>query len=297
MNPLFILFLIILSSNAWAQDAGAKKSITELSSLADYSCLNVRVIGICPKPSRNPPIGLKLKFWQPEVFMETVKMPGDYVISEYGATLSSVDKKISQGELGLTGQSKSLKVTSGNSSHSLSGHQTQFNEVHLYDFPAEAGFDALCSDEPNLTLGIRYLSEGDSIAWRKEEIEKYLPQSIVAPRIGPQCKNLPIGAEGQCMRSWGPLYPRTGFVIAANEAVSSIVDSIRSISIASNPAPLHVVEAILNFQPNLPIDKVQMIYPQRTQCFPIGQDPRLWETQSKDGHYVWIFWHQRQCCA
>ena len=299
MSILLLLFFI-LSSNAWAQKESTHvtKSILELSAMADFRCVQAKPVGVCPKANREPPIGVKVRFWQPEVFMETVKMPGDYVITEYGVTLGSLAKTTIKTELEVTTHIKPLTVTSGSSFNSLSTSNLQFNEVHLYDFPSDGVFGVLCSDVPNATMGIRYLSEGDSITWRRGDIEKDLPQSLVAENIGAQCNNLALGATaGQCMKSWGPLYPREGFVVTPSGLVSSIVDALRAVSIASNPFP-HLVEAPLDFQPNIVIDKIQMVYPVKTSCFSIGQNPSQWETdkQSKDGHYVWIFWHQRECC-
>ena len=297
-----LLLLLILTSQVWAQENSQpiKKSIAELTFKADFQCFQFKFEGLCPKPQRPEfPIGIKIRYWQPEVFMETVKMPGDYTIAEYGVALESVAKVTAQTELELITGIKNLKVTSGSSSQSLSSSNLQFNEVHLYDYPLGEIFEeAVCSDLPNQTLGIRYLSEIDSIAWRRGDIEKNLPQSLIAGGIGGQCHYLPLGAEGQCMKTWGPLYPRQGFVITPSVAVASIVNALRSVSIAGQAISAHVVESRLDFQPQIPLDKVQMVYPQKTSCFPIGENPAVWEKdkQSKDGHYVWIYWHQRSCC-
>lgn len=297
MNNFIFFWIFIMSACSWANEK-PMKSILELSSMADFQCMDLRPLGLCPKPNRQPPIGVKVRYWEPEVFVETVKMPGDYVIREYGSALYSLVKNIAQNEMELSTGIKPLPVTSGSSSNALSRSNLHFNEVHLYDFPLGSFLDVvLCSQNPNTTLGIRYLSEMDSVAWREGVIEKNLPQSLLAPLIGPRCSVLPLGAEGQCMKSWGPLYPRTGFMVMPSEPVSSIVDGLRSISIAGNSLSFHIVESKLDFQINIPIDKVQMVYPYKTSCFPIGRNPMQWEQQSKDGRYVWIYWHQRQCCV
>ncbi len=300
MRIFVLLFILVLPAAAQEETSSLKKSITELSLQADFQCLQIRFEGVCPKPERLEfPIGIKIRYWQPELFMETVKMPGDYTIAEYGIPLEGLTKRVAQKELELINGLKDLKVTSGSSSQSLSSSNLQFNEVHLYDYPLGEIFeDAVCSDIPNRTLGIRYLSEADSISWRRADIEKKHPQSLVAARIGGQCHNLPIGAEDQCMKDWGPLYPRQGFVITPSAPVASIVDALRSISLAGETFSANVIESRLDFKPNLRIDKVQMVFPQKTACFPIGENPALLEQgkQSKDGHYVWIYWHQRSCC-
>ncbi len=277
-----ILFLIfIFATNSWAQEESmsVRKSIIELSTMADGSCINFRVLGACPKPNREPPIGMRVQYFQPEVFMETVKIPGDHLILEYdkmSKILNSPEKTAIQMELEADTKIKPLKITSGSSS-SVSGSNLQFNEAHLYDFPVDAVLDmVLCSDVPNMTAGIRYLSEMDATSWRKGDMQSQFPQ----------------------MNTWGPLYPREGFVITPSEAVGSVVAALRAVSNAGNPLPAHIVESPLNFQPNIFIDKVQMVYPVKDRCMPIGQNPQLWEMgkQSRDGRYVWIFWHRRQCC-
>ena len=300
MRILFLLFLIVCSNSLAQEQSPVRKSIVELSSMADTQCIQLKFLGACPKPTREPPIGFKVRYWQPEVFMETVKMPGEYVIAEYGVALQSLAKNTSQFELETATGIKPLTVTSGGSFNSLSTSGLQFNEAHIYDFPFSSLFDEiLCSEPPNQTLGIHYLSELDSIPWRRGDIEKQLPQSLIAGRIGAQCHHLPLGAQGQCMNTWGPLYPRIGFVITPSQPVGSVIDGIRAVSIAGDSLPSHVVESRLDFQPNISQDKVQMVYPAKTKCFPIGQNPSQWERdkQSKDGHYVWIYWHLRECCV
>ena len=299
MKILLFIFLIAYT-NSWAQEqSSVKKSIVQLSLMADTQCIQLKTLGACPKSNREPPIGLKVRYWQPEVFMETVKMPGDYTIAEYGIALNSLAKNTAQFELETATGIKPLTVTSAGSLNSLSASDLQFNEVHIYDFPFSSMLDmVLCSEPPNETAGIRYISELDSLPWRRGDIEKNLPQSLAASVIGKQCYKWPLGAQGQCMKTWGPLYPRQGFTITPSTPVGSVVDGIRAVSIAGDHLPTHVVVSRLDFQPNIRKDKVQMVYPAKTKCFAIGENPSQWERnkQSKDGHYVWIYWHQRECC-
>ena len=145
-----LLLLLIFTSQVWAQEniESSKKSIAELSIKADFQCLQFKFEGLCPKPQRPEfPIGIKIRYWQPEVFMETVKMPGDYTIAEYGVALENIAKVTAQTELELVTGIKDSKITSGSSSQSLSSSNLQFNEVHLYDYPLGEIFeDAICSD-------------------------------------------------------------------------------------------------------------------------------------------------------
>lgn len=296
-----ISLMIILFSTvcAWGQGEASKKSVLELSLKADMSCMDLRVIGICPKLNRKPPVGIKVRYWHPEVFMETVKAPGESVTLEYSALMDPLAKKTAQMLLTSWTKMDELVISSGSSSGGLDSANLQFNEAHVFDFPWGALFKtALCSSGVNNSLGVRYLSEMDAVAWRDHTFESRLPQSIAASRLGGSCHDLPLGGYAQCMKAWGPLYPRTGFMVSPIETLGSLVASLRSVSIASDPKALHLVTSQLHIHPDLTKDRVQMVYPIKSACFPIGKDPVDWTTpqQSKDGKYVWIYWHQRECC-
>ena len=296
-----ILFILMMTTSVYsAEQDSLKKSIIELASSADMSCMKLQVLGACPKPSREPPIGIKVKYWQPEVFVETVKMPGDYVISEYGSVLGKAMKHIAKTELEISSKVSPLIISSTSASSTLTGSNLQFSEAHVYDFPLSSVMDTLlCSDNPNSTLGVRYLTEMDAVAWRTGSLENKLPPSLAAPLLGSVCFSLPLGAQGQCMKNWGALYPRVGFLISPSELIGSIVNAVRSVSIAGDSLPFHILESKLDFQPNLPIDKIQMVFPRQSACFALGEPESTWGQgqRSKDGRYVWIYWHQRQCCV
>ncbi len=303
MKTRILIFLLLLfSANTSAQQKSEHitKSVFELAAVAleNTRCMSLQMIGVCPKPTRKPPLGIKIRFWQPELFMETVKMPGDSVIREYGALLGEVDEKLAEAQLKAAFQTDNLKVTSTGSSQSMDSSNLQFNEVHLYDLPSAAVFDEMCGDAPNMAGGIHFVSESNSVVWRRGDIEKKLPQSLLSAVIGSQCHRLSLGATpAQCMKDWGPLYPRQGFVVTQSQAVASIVDALRAVSVAGDTMSPYL-KSPLNFSMNMTKDKVQMAYPTQGQCLPIGSDPQQLEAdnQSKDGRYVWIYWHQRQCC-
>lgn len=298
---VFVLLLNLFISTFFAyaqEEASVKKSIIELSALADFSCMDLKVLGACPKLNRKPPVGVKVRYWHPEVFMETVKEPGGSVILEYIPLLEPIGRKIATAELELSSKVKPLYISSGSSISSLDVGNLQFNEVHLYDFPLGSFLkSSLCSTFPNNTLGVRYLSELDAVSWRVNHAESNLPQSILASRTAAYCHELPLGGPANCMKAWGSLYPRVGFTVSPVDVVASVINAIRSVSIAADPKLIHIVESPLDFRPDITRDKVQLIYPIRTSCFPVGEDiQRLEKLQSKDGRYVWIYWHQRQCC-
>jgi len=295
------LLLVIWCSYSWAEEnPPPSKSIAELTEeiSANNQCINLKTVGFCFKKTRNPPIGHKLRFWQPELFMETVKRPGDYVIREYGVLLGQTDKAVAQVELEAITAQKSLTVTSGSQQGSLNSSHLEFNETHVYDVPSDAIIDSLCDDTPNTTLGIHFLSEPNSVIWR-DILKTKIPYVPIPNPMIDQCHYEALGATAnQCMKDWGALYPLRGFVTTQNQVVASAVDSLRAIKSIEDTQSGYVIKFPLNFSMNITTDKVQMVYPNKGQCLSVGYDPAQLENNniSKDGKYVWIYWHQRECC-
>jgi hypothetical protein len=255
--------------------ADNSKSFMEIARNVDWSCMRLQT-GVCPKPEP-PYAGVRWKYWEPVLVMESVKAPGDYVIREIGPVVGPFAKQAARISLGTATGLKGVDPGGGNGSQALGGSHLQFNEVHLYDFPLKMFMDAaLCPSIPNMTLGIRYLSEADSSQWRMQNGEKVLFQ------------------VGQ----WGPLYPRTGFLVHTDPGVASALHVLRAVSIAGDIVSKHTVESPLDFRMNLLTDKMQMIYPSKGACMVPGTDARLWQRQavSGEGEYVWIFWRRRECC-
>lgn len=278
----FLVIAVLWAGPAFSQSAPESKSIIELVRNIDLSCLKFEIVGPCAQPLP----GVYIRYWEPTLLMETVHAPGDYVVREIGFALKPLMEKIANVEMGLINRSD-IPVTSTNGWQSVSGSNLHFNEVHLYDFPLKLiEQTVLCPSVPNQTLGIRYLSELDSIFWRRGLFEQNLPQTQAAARS----PAFHIGV-------WGPLYPRTGFVIAVSSAVSSAIDALRAVSIAGFPLG-HIVESPLDFQMNMSVDKMQMLHPEKSMCMSPGTDPRVWEPGrvSKDGNYVWLYWRYRECC-
>jgi|CXWL01.1.fsa_nt_gi hypothetical protein len=194
----------------------------------------------------------------------------------------------------------SLMIQTIKKSSGVSVGNLQFNEVSVLSNPlAKAFHQSVCSEIPDPSPPVFYISEPDTLEWKQAKFEGKLPHSLAASVIGSQCHRLPLGAQGQCMNTWGPLYPRTGFVVTPSTPVASAVSAVRAVSIAKNPIPGHIIESRMNYSFNLREDKLQMIKPVASlKCISIGQDPKTWDKNktSKDGQYVWIYWNWRLCC-
>jgi hypothetical protein len=250
---IIFLFLFFYAFNLYAQQSSGvqeTKSFVELASRIDWQCMQVK-ISACPTP-KPPYVGVRWQYWEPSLFMETVKSPGDYVIREIGLPLRQ--------ELRAFNRDK----TSTGSAQAFDGSNLQFNEAHLYDFPLKILEQAvMCPSTLGDNLMIRYLSELNSDNWRK---------GILEPRL-----SLRLG-------NWGPLYPRIGFLAHFSSLVASATTCVRAVN-------------LIGAGPNIIMDKVQMVYPYKTSCIPIGSNMALYDgLHSKDGRYVWIFFRYRDCC-
>ncbi len=251
------------------------ESLFILASKADLSCMQMKV-GVCPTP-KPPYVGVYLQYWEPSLFIETVNKPGDYVIREAGVLLNNALSTVAENSVHLFTDNKDFKVTSSSSEQSLTGSSLQFNDIHIYDFPLKMFTEtALCPSEGLGSFGLKYMSEVDVLSWRKGGID--LPLTI---HVG----------------VWGPLNPRTGYSINFSPLVHSALTSIRAISVASDPTSNHIVTSRLNFGPDLTRDKIQMCFPYKTSCTPLGANLSFWDSyQSQSGQYVWVYWRYRECC-
>ncbi len=194
---ILLLFLLMVPFPAHAQVDQGTKGVLELMSRTDWQCMQLKV-SACPTP--NPPfVGVRFQYWEPSLFMETVKSPGDYVIREIGAPLREALHSLNKDH------------TSTSSSQAMGGMNLQFNEAHLYDYPLKVVEQAvMCPSTLGDNLMIRYLSELNSRNWRQGEFEPSLP--------------LMLG-------DWGPLYPRIGFLVHFSSMVASATTCMRAVNI------------------------------------------------------------------
>ncbi len=275
INTLLLISLLLsIIGIAQAQEL-PHESFISLAGKADWACMQLET-SACP--TINPPyVGVKLRYWEPNLFIETVKAPGDYIIKETGVLMSQAVKTIANKEVNFFTDNKDIEVTSRSTWNSLSGNAAQFNDVHLFDFPIKMFIEGvLCPSSGNGTLGLRYLTEVDCIQWRSGKLEPRLP--------------LTIGV-------WGRLYPRTGFVTHFSSLVSSALTGLRAVSIAGDSIGGHIIESRLDFMPDLWRDKMQMVYPVKTTCLPIGNNLQPFnQFHDREGRYVWIYWRYRECC-
>ncbi len=293
---LFVCFLVLLS---WGPYAFAE-SLTAITGRTDWSCVKPQMTGQTCARATYPYVGVKMKYWQPVLLVETVKKPGDTAIDEFRSLLGSSLKTTAAAALGVSsGELDSGSLTSSDTS------STQMNDVHVFGYPFSSEISTMiepsCEGSPDYSSAVNYLSEADASEWRMLKMESKNPFSLITEKMAPMCEGKGIKIPGMCMGVWGPLYPRGGFIAGHDPAVGSAAMAYRAVDVASYniSSATHVRVSPLMFLPDMSVDLMQMVYPKKTQCLSIGEDPRTWEKggYSNDGKYVWVYWRRKECCA
>jgi len=310
----FLFFLLICFSR------GVKAEDDSI----DWSCVDLRFSGLCICTKARIGLGITVTFWLPEIYIETVKKPGDGQYSSKSAAVAQAD----------------VPIYSGTTTSTMDGSNLQFNEVHvmlnkklskkIIDKLEEMDGKFECPEGTGskTEYGLSYVSELDAVEWRfglTEWLHTKTLSTVPLSAIPGFCAM--IGAAGQyagetyltisqaqtpidmafnwakslCMGYWGFMYPRRGFFTHQSEVVGSAADAWRALEICGLPKPgdrtRHVVTQRLPY-PVLMTDKIQMIRPTLGGCMFPGKNPALWDMKkvSKDGKYMWLFWKKYVCC-
>ncbi len=286
--------LCISALSAW----GHAESLAVLAGRADTHCIDASSTGQVCRRASPPYVGIKMRYWQPVLLVETVKRPGDTVVNEFR---SYVGQSLRQAVAAAMHVEPEL-VDSG-SSGSIDTTFVQMNDVHVFGFPFSdifsGGVEPVCEGPPDFTGIVSYLTELDAVEWRTMKNEKNHWGALITNRVMPRCDGSDLSISGLCMGVWGALYPRGGFVSGYSPAVGSAAAAFRAVSIAADPViSLHRRLIPIQFSPNILWDRMQMVYPGRSGCLEIGEDPRYWEDGkvSSDGKYAWIYWRKKECC-
>ena len=128
---------------------------------------------------------------------------------------------------------------------------------------------------------VNYISELDPIGWRVEWWDLLLRGALA----GRQCEAFP--RHPGCAGSWGPIYPRTGFVLHQSEPMAAFLQAVRAGRVASDPAGRIVLQPYL-FEPRTG-HYLQMVRPVTRPALPIGISGRIDEgAGSRTGTYVFL---------
>jgi len=290
-----LLFSLFFTGRVFALE------INDVLGLVNLNCVDLRVIGVCVNSVGIP--GIVIMYWEPALLIETVKKPGDTVIGSLAPVISNAAQlgtsNLLSGVKGL-----SIPVTGGSSSSKVTGTNLKFNEVHVYEFPFRdqimSFIDTQCPDKLPTGSFIKYLSELDSLEWRIGSIEAMHPKSIASAASGLTCAATGAFMDDLCMGFWGATYPRRGFITHQSEVVASAATAVRAVSISGLlGSTAHAVLEQIGFVPSFASDKLELIYPNKSGCIKIGQNPATWESGklSSSGKYLWVYWRRRICCV
>jgi integrating conjugative element protein (TIGR03756 family) len=197
-----------------------------------------------------------------------------------------------------------MKQRMGHGVHGLSvpGNQVSFKEVDVIGHPLAPSLTStlpMIVHRAQVTAFYPYfISMQDAFAWRSG-IEALAPHSWH-----------PSGYTlGPVTHAWGTIYPREGFVVAADDRLAGSVAAFRAAHVATNPG-IHVARALpqtcgVQCRVAGVIDQHsrilwQALYPRAShRCEAFGQTFSLGDGQSNrdDGRHAWVLWRLYEGCA
>ncbi|HEX4585444.1 MAG TPA: hypothetical protein VH183_11480 [Burkholderiaceae bacterium] len=267
----------------------------------DPACTRTQVIGLCWCGAT--PCGYQIRMYVPVAFAETVRAPGDSLLTApLPASASSLSTLSSSGST-LDNTAEAHAWLLGNAAWLLSGPMSclrcQPSDARSAPPPASAAADLVCgtvskvvaalvsnilSGLPSALPSLAYASEADELNWRTG------CRDVLA--IESRADQL-VGGLGR----WGSLYPRQMRDLGTPPVVCSAKTAFRALSIARDQ---------LGTFP-FPVDlagRMQQAYPAVSTCFDVGEQPlpqapasdRPVQT-SADGRYGWFYWRPVSCCV
>jgi len=187
--------------------------------------------------------------------VEAVRRAGTTHFREASLYLSGLSK------LPLFGRSSSSTTAQG------MGSAMQFSEAHAWAYVPELGLSDTLIAKPQTQnfMSPAYYSELDGFFWRTPWADpSEAPRLPLAKTIS--CSQVPRLED--CAGTWGPWYPRTGFLTHPSEVIASELLALRGGRIAAEPG----VRACLGRYPYEPRTGhfIQMIRPLWKPCASIG---------------------------
>lgn len=244
-------------------------------------CFRFAIIGEC---QLGPVPGVLLIYWVPTAEIETSPQCGvtliPWAIPEVAA--ASV---VPCGILGFFGSSHRPESAK---------QDLHYAEVHVFEYAFDIMeifpdlFDKLCFVPNTPEPRFLYLSELDLIQWHTGFMDMWRPELLG----NLTCAVTPFWTPS-CMGTWGPIFPRDGWLEQPSHMAHSAGLAYRGLSQAQ--------EKGLYLGGMTPLDSLQLAYPMMSRCIQIGEPPILWENLmdqpfNQPQHLVWIYWRFVICC-
>jgi hypothetical protein len=224
----------------------------------------------------------------PSGILEVVRRPFTSHLAEFGPVAATFRDTL-----------KLFGLTSSHTADAASGTGLQFAEAHAYEFVphvpvASAGLPLAIPTGQIFSVSI--LSEIDGFFWRTGLAEMLAdPMATLRRAALPSCSAVPRTED--CAWTWGPYFPRIGFLSHPSEVMAGHLQALRIGRIGARPIG-HAVLAPYPYEPRTG-HYIQMIRPARRACVSIGWPiTRIIEAgaRSKEGAYLWIhFGVFREC--
>jgi hypothetical protein len=266
----------------------------------DPACTQTQVLGLCWCGVK--PCGYWIRMYVPVAFVETVRAPGDSLLTAPLPGGNAALGTLSSSHSSLDNTAEAHAWLLGNGAWLLSSQlpclRCQPSDARSAPPPPSAAADLPCgaistviealgsqllSGFASVLPSLAYASEVDAANWRTGcrdllAIDAWLPQR-------------------SSLRGWGALYPRQMRDLGTPPVLYSAKTAYRALSIAR--------EQLATFP--FPVDlaaRMQQAYPAISACFDVGEQPlpqpqtsdRPVQT-SADGRYGWFYWRPVTCCV
>ena len=191
----------------------------------------------------------------PVGIVESVRRAGTSYLSDAGGYLKGVSKAP------LFGKSSSGTTAQGG------GQAMQFGESHAFSYVPELALNEYMIAKPrgSMVMMPAYFSELDGFFWRTPGADLTEAPELALAKIV-SCAQVP--RPNDCAGTWGPWYPRTGFLTHPSEVIAAHLIALRGARVASSPG----TRACVGNYPYEPRTGhfVQMIRPVWKPCASIG---------------------------
>jgi hypothetical protein len=268
---------------------------------SDPACTRTQVLGLCWCGST--PCGYRIQMYVPVAFVETVRRPGDSLLTAWLPASAGSHGTLSSSHSSLDNTAEAHAWLLGDAAWKLSGVlsclRCQPSDARSLPPPPYAAADLACGATSAVVgaLGsnsgpgfssvlpwLAYASEADSVNWRTGCRDLFALDSWLT-------------LDPVTLGQWGALYPRQMRDLGTAPVVYSAKAAFRALSIARDQL------ATLPFPVDLAA-RMQQAYPAVSTCFDVGQQPlpqapasdRPVQT-SADGCYGWFYWRPVSCCV
>lgn len=309
----FLFFLIVLMSplNVSGQSNGGdgftSAHVAVASTQAALECADYCVVGacfwlVCKLFSCDIETSLKIAHNRPDLVVSTYNQPGDITYKEAGAVYGSVLKAVGGAAFSLV---SGFGGMDGGDYQAQSNIKTQKHEDPSLKFKeasiigslfAEVEIDYMCESAAD-AFQPYFQSELDSIAWRfGTDTFNYKSWLLGVKEVG----DWPF-------YSFGPIYPRSGFLMQKDDAKAGAVFAARGMEVLKEGGWGHVRKEFTNEGAKQKEHEIlvnptpwQPIYPHTEgSCMVLGSsnDPSwLANHRSDDQKRGWIYWPRYKCC-